>query len=443
MATLLKNVRAVDPQVDLDGIVDVLIDGTAIKEVGAGLACDDAVTLDCTGKVLVPGLVDVHVHFRDPGYEYKETVETGSRAAAHGGFTAVSPMANTNPVVDDGSKVAALVEKGRSAWCRIHPIGACTKGLKGEELAEMGDMVRFGAVAFSDDGRGVQDTGMMRLVMDYAKMFGKVVMCHEQDEALVGKGQVDEGTASTRLGLAPWPAAGEEIAIARDIELCRLTGCRLHVQHVSTARGAALVQAAKADGLPVTAEVTPHHLFLNEDMIGEDYNTNLKMNPPLRTQGDCDALADALLDGTFDCIATDHAPHAAHEKALEFEHAPFGTTGIETVLPLVLTNLVATGRMSWQRLVEAMAIAPRRILGVEEVRIEPGSTADLTVIDPLAPVEVTEGWFESRSTNSAFIGAQLIGKATEVLVGGAFTLKGGEVVEQFAGAGFDSASELG
>jgi dihydroorotase len=274
----------------------------------------------------------------------------------------------------------------------------------------------------------VQDDGMMRRAMDYAKAFGTPVLSHCQTEALVGTGVVNEGVVSTRLGMAGWPAAGEEIQIARDIALCELTGCPLHIQHITTAAGVALVRAAREKGLPVSCEVAPHHLFLCEDDLDEGYNTSLKMNPPLRTRADAEALTQALIDGDIDCIATDHAPHAPHEKALEFELAPFGTTGLETALALVMTELVADGRLSLPALVERMAHAPRRILGLAPVTLAPGSVADLTVIDPAAQREVRAADFESKSSNSAFIGRTLTGWASDVYVGGWASLEDGEVV---------------
>ena len=300
--------------------------------------------------------------------------------------------------------------------------GACTKGLKGESLAEMGDMAAHGAVAFTDDGRGVQGAGMMRRVMDYAAQFNRVVMSHCQDEDLVGTGQVNEGVVSTRLGVAGWPAEGEELQIQRDIALSRLTGCPLHIQHISTERGLNAVRAAKTEGLKVTCEVTPHHLFLNEDMIGVDYNTNFKVNPPLRTKSDCKALIEGVVDGSVDVIVTDHAPHAAYEKDREFELAPFGMTGIETSVGLILTNLVNPGVITWQRMVELMAVAPREILRVEPVTLAVGSVADVTIIDPNLAWTVTEQDFQSKATNSAFIGANLIGRATDVYVAGQPTM---------------------
>ena len=423
MALILKGVRAVDPQVDLDSVCDVLIEDGKIAQIGENLSVPGAEERDMTGKVLVPGLVDIHVHLREPGYEFKEDIHSGTRAAAHGGFTAVCAMPNTLPVTDTALAVEYTKARAKEVGaCRVYISGACTKGLKGESLAEMGDMAAHGAVAFTDDGRGVQGAGMMRRVMDYAAQFNRVVMSHCQDEDLVGTGQVNEGVVSTRLGVAGWPAEGEELQIQRDIALSRLTNCPLHIQHISTERGLNAVRAAKAEGLKVTCEVTPHHLFLNEDMIGVDYNTNFKVNPPLRTKDDCKALIEGVVDGSVDVIVTDHAPHAAYEKDREFELAPFGMTGIETSVGLILTNLVNPGVITWQRMVELMAVAPREILRVEPITLAAGSVADVTIIDPNLAWTVTEQDFQSKATNSAFIGANLIGRATDVYVGGQPTM---------------------
>lgn len=430
MALLLKNVRAIDPQVGLDETCDIVIRDGKIVELGQNLSIDVGETRDMGGKICVPGLVDVHVHLREPGFEQKEDIASGTRAAARGGFTAVCAMANTNPIVDNALGVEYVKTRAAAVGkCRVHVTGACTQGLKGEILSEMGDMVAHGVSAFSDDGRGIQGAGMMRRVMDYASQFDLVVMAHEQDEDLVGEGQVNEGVISTRLGMLGWPAEGEEIQIARDIALSRLTDCPLHVQHISTARGLDLVRAAKAEGLKVTCEATPHHLFLNEDAIGNDYNTSLKVNPPLRTQEDNDALIAGIVDGTIDCIVTDHAPHAAWEKDREFELAPFGMTGLETSLALMLTQLVDTGVIDYGRLVELMAVNPRKILRAEEVRLEAGCTADLTIIDTQAAWTVTAEDFVSKAKNSGFIGASLKGRATDVYVGGYATLQDGVIVE--------------
>ena len=392
MALLLKNAHVVDPSVELDGVVDVLIDGDKIAEVGENLAVEGAEVRDLSGKYLVPGLVDMHVHLREPGYEVKEDIESGTRAAAKGGFTGVCAM---------------------------------TRGLKGEAMSEMGDMVAHGAVAFTDDGRGVQGAGMLRRCMDYGKMFGKVFMSHCQDEDLVGHGQINEGKVSTRLALEGWPAAGEELQIARDIEIAKLTGAKLHIQHISTAHGLEIVRAGKAAGVQVTCEATPHHMFLTENDLDETYNTSLKVNPPLRTDEDAEAIRQGVIDGTVDAIVTDHAPHTPWEKAREFELAPFGMIGLETSLSLVLTELVNTGKMSVGRMVELMAIKPREILGLDQVQVKAGSVADLTVFDASATWTVGEDGYESRAENSGFAGRTLTGRATDVFVGGKQTLADG------------------
>ncbi len=434
MALLLKGGRCVDPQVGLDGPADVLVgDEGGIVAVGDRAAARalelGAEVKNCAGMVVVPGLADIHVHFRDPGQEYKETIEGGVRSAAKGGYTDVATMPNTSPTCDTGAIVTYQLEKARAAGlARVHPIGAITKGEAGESLAEVGDMYRAGACAFSDDGRGVQSAGMLRTAMDYIVQFDRCVISHCQDESLVGGGVVNEGAASSRLGLAGWPAQGEELQVARDIMLSELTGCPLHVAHVTTAAGVRMVRDAKARGLAVTCEVTPHHLFLCEDDISDGYDTNYKMNPPLRTREDMLALQEALCDGTVDCIVSDHAPHAAHEKALEFERAPFGIVGLETELPLVLTYLVAPGRLSWGRLVDAMCVKPRQVCRMDPVRIEEGGEATLTVVDPDAPFEVTPQFLESKANNTPFIGRKLRGRAVAAYVAGTAILDNGEVV---------------
>ena len=430
MKHLVKNVRVIDPALGLDKVADILIDGETIAEVGEGLSCEGAEVLDRTGCIAVPGLVDIHVHLRDPGQEYKETIETGTAAAAHGGFTGICSMPNTTPTTDNGATIDYVLDQAANAGhCHVYPSGACTKGLKGEALAEIGDMAAHGAVAFTDDGRGVQGAGMMRRVMDYAKAFDKVVMSHCQDEDLVGPGQVNEGVVSTRLGMAGWPAAGEELQIQRDIALSELTGCPIHIQHITTARGVDIVREGKKRGALVTAEATPHHIVLNEDDLTATYNTNLKMNPPLRTKADNEAIIAGIKDGTIDVIVTDHAPHAAHEKAREFELAPFGMTGLETSLGVVLTYLVRPGHIDYNRMVELMAIRPREILRLEQVRLEAGSVADITVFNPETEWTVKAEDMVSKSKNSGFLGYELKGRATDVFMAGTMTCKEGEVVE--------------
>jgi dihydroorotase len=431
MALLLRNAHLVDPAQGLDDVMELLVgDDGRIAAIGAELdAPEGCEVFDCMEKLVMPGFVDAHTHLREPGREDEETVYSGTRAAALGGFTGVCAMPNTEPVADEGSAIRFLVERAATEGAvRVYPIGAITAGQKGEALAEIGDMLAEGAVAFSDDGRGVQSAGMMRLAMDYIKQFGVPLVSHAEDEALAAKGAMNEGYVSTLMGLPGIPAAAEDVMVARDILVCDLTGCRLHVAHLSTAGSIALVREAKERGLPVTCEVTPHHLFLTEDALRSGYDTNLKMNPPLRTEADREALLEGVEDGTVDCIATDHAPHAAHEKQLEFELAPFGTIGLQTALPLVNTHLVAAGRIGWDRVVELMAHGPRRALGLPALHLAAGAVADLTVFDPEARVEVTPEWIASKSRNSAFMGQRLLGKATEVLVGGRFVVRGGRVV---------------
>lgn len=429
MAFLLKAAYVVDPAAQLDEVCDVLIEGTTIAEVGQNLSAPEGTQIiDATGKYLVPGLVDMHVHFRDPGFEYKETIETGSRAAVHGGFTDVATMPNTDPITDSGAEIRYQIDRAREAgYAHVRPLGSLTRGEKGEALAEIGDMVMEGACGFSDDGHGVQSAGMMRTCMEYVSQFDRVAIAHCEDESLSSHGVINEGLASTRLGMFGWPALGEELEIYRDIELCRLTGCPLHIAHISTKKGLDLVRAAKADGLPVTCEVTPHHLFLCEDDITDAYNTNLKMNPPLRLATDAAALREGLLDGSIDCVVTDHAPHAAHEKDCEWEIAFFGMIGLETSLPLMLTNMVLPGKMSWSKLVEVMSINPRQILRLDPVSIAKGSVADVTLIDPMQSRVITKEYFESKSKNSAFLGEELTGFACEVFVAGKHVVANGNV----------------
>ncbi|MBP3894782.1 MAG: dihydroorotase [Atopobiaceae bacterium] len=429
MAYLIKGAHVVDPQVGLDDVRDVLVEEKQIVEVAESIDAGEGVeVIDGTGKYLVPGLVDMHVHFRDPGFEYKETIATGSRAAAHGGFTDVATMPNTDPVTDTGAEIRYQIDTARRAGLvHVRPMGSLTRGEKGESLSEIGDMVMEGASAFSDDGHGVQSAGMMKTCMAYVSQFDRVVCAHCEDESLTKNGVINSGRAATRLGMFGWPALGEEIEIWRDIELCRMTGCALHICHISTAKGLEMVKAAKAEGLPVTCEVTPHHLFLCDEDIDDTYNTNLKMNPPLRKASDAAALREGILDGSIDCIVTDHAPHAKHEKDCEWEIAFFGTIGLETSLPLMLTNMVSTGKMSWDRLVEVMAVNPRNLLRCKPVKIEAGSQADLTLIDPDKEIEVTEDYFVGKSKNSAFLGYKLKGAATDVLMAGKRTLIDGVV----------------
>lgn len=440
---LLKGGHACDPQTGLDEVVDIALIGNRIAAVRKhieiddpvftqseipGASCSNVEVIDCTGKTILPGLLDMHVHFREPGFEYKEDITSGSRAAAHGGFTDVATMPNTNPITDSGVGITYQCTRADEVGLvNIHPIGALTKDEKGEELSEVGDMIRAGAVGFSDDGHGVQSASMMRTCMKYISQFNRPVIAHCEIEELSGKGVVNAGRVATRLGMFGWPGLAEEAEVARDIDLCRTTGCPLHIAHISTKRSLELVKEAKAEGLPVTCEVTPMHLFLTENDIDDTYNTNFKMNPPLRTPDDAAALIEGVIDGSIDAIVSDHAPHAEHEKNCEFEIASFGCIGLETTLPLLVTNLVATKRMDYLRLAELLAYNPRKILRLDPVVIQEGSTASLTVIDENKRVVLDTDYFVSKAKNSPFIGQELQGVADCVIKDGAVTLKGGIV----------------
>ncbi len=425
---LLAGARVVDPAADRDEALDVLVADGRIASVEPNASHQGATVFDCSGLVLAPGLVDLHTHLREPGREDKETVETGTRAAAVGGFTAVTAMANTEPVADNAAvirEVLALAERARLA--DVFPAGAITRGLAGEEMAELGEMVEAGVRIFSDDGRCVPSARTLRNAIQYVKAFDDVVIAeHCEDATLADGSQMHEGLTSYSLGLSGQPREAEEIIVARDLAVARLTGGRLHLMHLSSAGSVERVRRAKADGIRVTAEVTPHHLvFTDEDLSG--YDTNLKVNPPLRAREDREALRAAVADGSIDVVATDHAPHAVEEKEAEFDHAPPGTIGLETALAVVLTELVAPGHMTLSRAIEALSTAPARILGAAEHGgpIEPGRPANLVAFDPAAEWLV-ELPFASRSRNSAFLGRTLRGRVVHTIFRGEPTVADGK-----------------
>jgi dihydroorotase len=416
---LVSGGTVVDPVAGRAAPADVLVDGESIAAVGTPgtLAAADAVLLDARGLLVCPGLVDIHVHLREPGYEYKETIATGLAAALAGGFTSVACMANTNPVNDSAAVTQFIRERARLVGTvRVHPIGALSLGLAGERLAEIGEMHRAGIVAVSDDGEPVMDAGLMRRALEYTRMFELPVVVHEEDRSLAGGGAMNEGAVSLRLGLRGIPAAAEEVMLARDLALTRLTEGRLHVAHVSTAGSVALLREAKAQGLRVTAEATPHHLFLTEEAV-EGYGTNAKMAPPLRTAGDVAALRAALADGTIDAIASDHAPHHEDEKAVEFEQAANGVVGLETALALGL-RLVAEGVLDLPTLVARMTVGPARVLGLPAGTLAPGAAADVTLVDPERRWRVEARRFRSKGRNTPFDGWEVTGRAVAVIVGG-------------------------
>ena len=428
-ARLFRGARVIDPRSGHDVVLDVRVDGDQITAVGAGLPDDGAEVLACDGLVLAPGLVDLHTHLREPGYEHKETVETGTRAAALGGFTAVSSMANTDPVTDHAAIVAEIREKAETAGlCDVFPVGAITKGSLGESLAEMGEMVDAGVRVFSDDGNCVPTARILRNALTYAKAFPHeiVIADHCEDPSLVEGGQMHEGAHSYALGLAGRPAEAEDIIVARDIAMARMTGGRLHICHVSSARAVELIRRAKADGVRVTAEVTPHHLvFTDDDLI--TYDTNFKVYPPIRTAEDRDALRAGLADGTIDAVATDHAPHAVEEKEAEFDRSSPGTIGLETALAAVLTHLVAPGLLTLPRAIEALTSGPADILGAagHGGPIAAGHPANLVVFDPQEPWTV-EAPFASKGRNAAFLGHELIGRVRHTMLRGVLTVADGK-----------------
>jgi dihydroorotase len=417
----------VDPSVGRDERADVLIEDGDVVTVGDAPPAKGAAILDCDGLVVAPGLVDLHAHLREPGREDKETVETGARAAALGGYTAVAAMANTDPVADTAAviqEVLALADK--AALCDVHPVGAITRGLDGETLAEIGEMASLGVRMFSDDGRCVQSARVLRLALEYAKAFDVIIAEHCEDGSLSDGAQMHEGYHSATLGLRGSPGEAEELMVARDLLLARRTGGRLHLCHLSSAGSVDMVRRGKGDGIRVSAEVTPHHLtFTDEDLV--TYDTNFKVNPPLRGPEDREALRDGLSEGVIDAVATDHAPHADEEKEQEFDLSPPGTIGLETSLAVVLTELVHTDRITLLRAVEALSTAPARILGLGEHGgpVEPGRPANLVTFDPAAEWVVGPP-FASKSKNSAFLGRTVRGRVVHTALRGDLTVQDGE-----------------
>jgi dihydroorotase len=423
---LLRGARLVDPASGHDGVADVLVEDGLVAAVGDGEATR-ATIVDCGGLVLAPGLVDLHAHLRQPGREDKETVETGSRAAAEGGYTAIAAMANTEPVADNVAviqEVLALAEK--AGLCEVHPVGAITTGLAGEAMSEIGEMAGAGVRLFSDDGNCIPRSRVLRMALEYARAFDVVIADHCEDASLAEGAQMHEGYTSSFLGLAGQPAETEEIMAVRDVLLARLTGGRLHLCHLSSAGSVDAVRRAKAHGVRVTAEVTPHHLSLTDEDL-TDYDTNRKVNPPLRSAEDREALRAGLAEGTVDAVATDHAPHAIEDKEQEFDQAPPGTIGLETALAVVLTDLVGPGRLTLSRAIEAMSTAPGRILGASGHGgpVEPGREANLVAFDPEVDW-VVEAPFASRSRNSAFLGRTLRGRVVHTMFRGELVVQDGK-----------------
>ncbi|MGH6720384.1 MAG: dihydroorotase [Alphaproteobacteria bacterium] len=413
--------RLLDPESGLDTRGALLTDGRQIVDLGPRLFADGVPegieVVDCGGHLLVPGLIDMHVHFREPGHEHKETLETGSRAAAAGGVTTVACMPNTDPVIDNVALVHFIERRAReTSIVRIHPIAAITRGLGGTEIAEFGMLQEAGAVAFSDDGLPVADSLVMRRALSYATAFDALIIQHAEDPSLSACGCMNEGEVATRLGLPGIPGASEAVIVERDIRLAELTGARYHVAHISTAAAVACVRAARARGLGVSAEAAPHHFTLNETAVG-DYLTFAKMAPPLRTEADRQAIVAGLADGTIEAIATDHAPHDQDSKRLPFAHAANGVVGLETLVGLTL-ELYHAGLVGLPTLVAALTVNPARLLGLDRGRLAKGRPADLTLIDLDRPWRIDPAEFQSKSKNSPFGGRAVRGRAIRTVVGG-------------------------
>ena len=428
MKILIKGGRVVDPKNDFDKVADVLVDNGVISEIGENINADGDVTvIDAEGKIVSPGLVDMHSHLRDPGQEYKEDIESGTRSAAMGGITSIACMPNTKPVTVSEPIVTYIKTKAKEVGhVNVYPIGSISKGLEGKELAEIGELKNAGAVAISDDGRPVVESGLMRRALEYAKMFDIAVISHCEDLGLADGGQMNEGFMATYLGLKGITRAAEEVMVSRDILIAEATHTAIHIAHVSTRGSVELVRQAKKRGVNVTCETCPHYFILTENAV-DGFNTNAKMNPPLRTSDDVEAIKEGLKDGTIDCIVTDHAPHHIDEKNCEFALALNGIVGFETSLGLGLQYLVKSGVLTLNELIEKMAVNPSRILRINKGSLSIDADADITIFDPSKEWTVDISKFQSKSKNSPFDGFTLCGKPEYVIVGGKIVVNNGEL----------------
>ena len=424
--------RIIDPSRDSDEIGDLWISRGHVLPTGASYE-EAEIVIDARGLIVCPGLIDVHVHLREPGNEEDETIATGAAAALAGGVTSVACMPNTNPPIDSQAAAEFVVLQGqRARQANVYPVGAVSKGRKGEELASLGQLVAGGAVAFTDDGAPVASAALMRRALEYSKMFDRVIMQHCQVPELTVGGVMNEGFESMRLGLAGMPDAAEDIMVARDIRLAEITRGRLHIQHISTARSVELVREGKRRGVKVTAEACPHHFTLTDERL-RTFDSNYKMNPPLRTWSDVEAVVGGLSDGAIEILATDHAPHAPEKKMRELDLAPFGVIGLETLVPIVATHLVDPGHLSWPEAIRKLTINPARLLGIPKGTLRPGADADVTLIDPTARWTIDPSQFRSRSRNCPFAGWEVHGRAHTVIVCGEVRYTLGGIVQQ-AGA---------
>ena len=428
MKLLLKGGRLIDPAAQRDGAFDLLVEDGRVTRVGRDLPADGAEVIEVPrGALVVPGLVDMHVHLREPGQEHKETIASGTASAVAGGFTAVACMPNTDPVNDHAGITQFVLKKAAEAnLARVYPIGAVSLGSRGEQMAELGEQRAAGCVAFTDDGRPVATALLMRRALEYAGMLKVPIIDHCEDASLKGDGVAHEGFHASALGLRGIPGAAESLMVERDISLAELTGGHVHIAHMSARQSLRAVRDGKARGVRVTTEVSPHHFTLTDESLGTpvQYDTNVKMNPPLRDTADRDAMLEGLADGSIDAIATDHAPHHIDEKMVEFDRAPFGIVGLETAVPLVFERLVHTGRITLSRMVELLAVNPARILGVPGGTLAEGSPADVTILDPDRSVTIKASELRSKSKNTPFDGWQLRGAVLATIVGGRVVFRG-------------------
>jgi dihydroorotase len=428
MKLLIKGGKVIDPANDINDIMDVLIQDGRIKEVGQDLADGDAEVIDAQGKLVCPGFIDMHVHLREPGFEYKEDIASGTRAAAAGGFTTICCMPNTDPVIDNATVASFVRERARkSGVVNVLPIGSISKRQEGKELSEMAELVEAGCIAVSDDGKPVEDAGLMRNAMQYASMFGLPVLSHCEETSLSSDGQMHEGYYSTIYGLKGIPAAAEEVMVARDIILAEATGASVHICHISTAGSVELIRAAQERGVQVSCEVTPHHLILTDEVVGS-YDADTKVNPPLRSLEDVIALRDAILDGVVDCIATDHAPHHRESKDCEYNLASSGISGLETAVALIMDQLVIPEIIDDETMVRLLTIGPADILGINKGTLDPGADADITIIDPQSVKTVEPEKFYSKGKNTPFKGMRLRGWPCMTIIQGQIICRDGKIV---------------
>jgi len=415
---LIKGGRVIDPQTKLDAEVDLLITKNEISQIDKNIRKKDVVRIDAKGLIVCPGFIDLHVHLRDPGRPDEETIETGSKAAVAGGFTSICCMPNTEPVTDNEGIVNYIYKQAaRVNLCRVFPIGAITKNREGKEITEFGELITAGVKAFSDDGDTVANSNVLRHALEYSKTFDIPIFEHPIDKDLAQDGLINEGLISTRLGFNGSPAIAEEVIVARDLLLAKFTGARLHFCHISSKNALALIRKAKKEGINVTCETCPHYFFFNDETL-ESFDTNYKVNPPIRSEKDRLAIIEGLRDGAIDCIATDHAPHCQAEKELEFASAPFGMIGLEMAIPMVVMELIRKQKFSWMKVLQKLTINPAKIIKEKTGIIKEGGLADLTIIDPKKKWKLTESKIQSKSKNTPLLGAELTGRVVGVIING-------------------------